>query len=149
MPYRSGSYTLFHHRYHIGRLGTEIPLQGTDRRGSPAGEGYHPPGLRREGGDHRQRGLVARSRASVCRDPAAHLGQPIRAAGQRAFVAADTAGNQAHPKTLLGQRFWARGYFSTTSGNITDDVITAYLERHTAPHSMASAYRPDPTGFGR
>jgi putative transposase len=48
-----------------------------------------------------------------------------------------------------GQRFWARGYFSTTSGNITDDVITAYLERHTAPHHQASASRPEPTGLGR
>ena len=52
-------------------------------------------------------------------------------------------------KRYWGQRFWARGYFSTTSGNITDDVITAYLERHTAPHNQASAYRPEPTGFGR
>ncbi|MCJ2189054.1 transposase [Novosphingobium sp. 2638] len=48
-----------------------------------------------------------------------------------------------------GKRLWARGYFSTTSGNITDDVITAYLDRHTAPHNQASASRPEPTGFRR
>ena len=36
-------------------------------------------------------------------------------------------------KRFWGQRFWARGYFSTTSGNITDDVILAYLESHLAP----------------
>jgi len=29
-----------------------------------------------------------------------------------------------------GQRFWGRGYFSTTSGNITDDIIMGYLDRH-------------------
>ena len=29
-----------------------------------------------------------------------------------------------------GQRFWARGYFSTTSGNVTDDTILNYLELH-------------------
>lgn len=29
-----------------------------------------------------------------------------------------------------GQRFWGRGYFSTTSGNITDDIIMRYLNRH-------------------
>ena len=34
-------------------------------------------------------------------------------------------------KRYWGQRFWARGYFSTTSGNITDDVIMNYLDRHT------------------
>ena len=37
-------------------------------------------------------------------------------------------------KRYWGQRFWARGYFSTTSGNITDDVIMNYLERHTVPN---------------
>ena len=52
-------------------------------------------------------------------------------------------------KRYWGQRFWARGYFSTTSGNITDDVITAYLERHTAPHNQASATGREPTGLGR
>ena len=36
-------------------------------------------------------------------------------------------------KRYWGQRFWARGYFSTTSGNITDDVIMNYLDKHTEP----------------
>ena len=34
-------------------------------------------------------------------------------------------------KRYWGCHFWARGYFSTTSGNITDDVILQYLENHT------------------
>ena len=34
-------------------------------------------------------------------------------------------------KRYRGQRFWQRGYFSTTSGNITDDIIMRYLDRHT------------------
>ena len=33
-------------------------------------------------------------------------------------------------KRYWGQRFWGRGYFCTTSGNITDDVILNYLEFH-------------------
>jgi putative transposase len=33
-------------------------------------------------------------------------------------------------KRYWGCHFWARGYFSTTSGNITDDVILQYLENH-------------------
>jgi putative transposase len=33
-------------------------------------------------------------------------------------------------KRYWGCHFWARGYFSTTSGNITDDVILQYLEEH-------------------
>ena len=33
-------------------------------------------------------------------------------------------------KRYWGRHFWARGYFSTTSGNITDDVILQYLQEH-------------------
>ena len=29
-----------------------------------------------------------------------------------------------------GRRFWARGYFSTTAGNVTQDAILQYLELH-------------------
>ena len=31
-------------------------------------------------------------------------------------------------KRYWGRRFWACGYFSTTSGNVTDDIIIQYLE---------------------
>ncbi len=37
-------------------------------------------------------------------------------------------------KKYWGRRFWARGYFCTTSGNITDDVILNYLDNHGEPH---------------
>ena len=33
-------------------------------------------------------------------------------------------------KRYWGRHFWARGYFSTTSGNITDDAILQYLQKH-------------------
>jgi len=52
-------------------------------------------------------------------------------------------------KRYWGQRFWARGYFCTTSGNITDDVIMRYLQTHTAPVNMASASRNEPTSASR
>jgi putative transposase len=35
-------------------------------------------------------------------------------------------------KGCWGRRFWARGYFSTTSGDVTDDIIMQYLELHSA-----------------
>ena len=35
-------------------------------------------------------------------------------------------------KRYWGRRFWARGYFSTTSGNVTDEVIKQYLELHSS-----------------
>jgi putative transposase len=31
-------------------------------------------------------------------------------------------------KRFWGQHFWARGYFSTTSGSITDEMIIDYIE---------------------
>lgn len=38
-----------------------------------------------------------------------------------------------------GSRFWGRGYFSTTNGAITEDIVLQYLEQHIA----------DPTGASR
>ncbi len=35
-------------------------------------------------------------------------------------------------KRYWGRHFWARGYYSTTAGNITEDVIRKYLEEHAA-----------------
>jgi putative transposase len=37
-------------------------------------------------------------------------------------------------KRYWGRHFWARGYFCTTSGNITDEVIQNYLKNHHKPH---------------
>lgn len=42
-------------------------------------------------------------------------------------------------KRYWGRRFWGRGYFSTTSGAITQDIVLQYLEQHI----------PDPTGVSR
>jgi putative transposase len=33
-------------------------------------------------------------------------------------------------KRYWGRRLWSRGYFSTTSGNVNDDVIPQYLDLH-------------------
>lgn len=34
-------------------------------------------------------------------------------------------------KRYWGRHFWARGYFSATSGNVTDDIINHYIDQHT------------------
>ena len=33
-------------------------------------------------------------------------------------------------KRYWGRRFWARGYFSTTSGNVTNEIIQNYILNH-------------------
>lgn len=33
-------------------------------------------------------------------------------------------------KQYWGRHFWGRGYFSSTSGNVTDDIINHYIDNH-------------------
>lgn len=41
-------------------------------------------------------------------------------------------------KRYWGKHFWGRGYFSTTSGHITDEVINEYINNHTEAHKPTS-----------
>ena len=40
-------------------------------------------------------------------------------------------------KKYWGRHFWGRGYFSTTSGHVTDEVIDAYIS------NPVDAHKPD------
>ena len=33
-------------------------------------------------------------------------------------------------KVYWGQRMWARGYFACSTGNVSDEMIAAYIEHH-------------------
>ena len=33
-------------------------------------------------------------------------------------------------KQYWGKRFWGRGYFCTTSGNVTNDIIMNFIDNH-------------------
>ena len=33
-------------------------------------------------------------------------------------------------KQYWGQRMWSRGYFACTTGNVTDEMVAAYIEGH-------------------
>ena len=37
-------------------------------------------------------------------------------------------------KKYWGCHFWARGFFSSTSGNVTDDMINDYINNHSDAH---------------
>ena len=41
-------------------------------------------------------------------------------------------------KRYWGRHFWARGYFSTTNGAITEDIVLQYLENHSDKSTDAS-----------
>lgn len=38
---------------------------------------------------------------------------------------------QAVRKQYWGQRMWARGFFACSTGNVTDEMVRAYIEGHT------------------
>lgn len=37
-------------------------------------------------------------------------------------------------KEYWGRHFWGRGYFSSTSGNVTDEIINNYINNHSDAH---------------
>ncbi len=39
-------------------------------------------------------------------------------------------------KRYWGRHFWARGYFSATSGNVTDEMIDEYINNHYDAHKQ-------------
>ena len=41
-------------------------------------------------------------------------------------------------KKYWGCHFWARGFFSSTSGNVTDDVINNYINNHSDAHQTSN-----------
>jgi putative transposase len=129
MNYTSWSHTVFQHRYHIVWITryrykvVEGALRGTDTNDYPAG-------LQRTRRPDRLRRFVARTCPYVRGKPAAYCGQRLRSARQGTVIASGVDGVPGLAQALLGRHFWARGYFSTTSGNITDDVILQYHQEH-------------------
>ena len=52
-------------------------------------------------------------------------------------------------KRYWGRRFWARGYFCTTSGNISNEIIENYLKEHFDKNSGFKPQSPNLPTFGR
>ena len=42
-------------------------------------------------------------------------------------------------KRYWGRHLWARGYFSSTSGNVTDDMINEYINNHSDANKPKSS----------
>ena len=42
-------------------------------------------------------------------------------------------------KKYWGRHFWGRGYFSSTSGNVTDEMINDYINNHVDAHKSENA----------
>ena len=42
-------------------------------------------------------------------------------------------------KKYWGRHFWGRGYFSSTSGNVTESMINDYIDNHVDAHKSENA----------
>jgi putative transposase len=139
MRYSSGAHTRFYHRFHVvwvTKYRFKV-LQGAMRER-----------LREiirqtcaELGVHIVKGCLARDHVHMFLSVPPHLA--LSTVMQRIKGRSSRRIQMEFPelrKRYWGRRFWARGYFSTTSGNVTDDIILQYLELYS---------KRDPTGVSR
>tara|TARA_B110001454_G_scaffold195423_1_gene197691 strand:- start:886 stop:1305 length:420 start_codon:yes stop_codon:yes gene_type:complete len=129
MGYSSGCHTTFHHRYHLvwaPKYRFKV-LHGEDRlhvcdiiRQVCAGMGVTI-----------LHGVLSRDHVHLLVEipPQVSVSDFVRRAKGRSSRKIQQEFEHIR-KRYWGQRFWQRGYFSTTSGNITDDIIMRYLDKH-------------------
>ena len=133
MSYATGRHTVFHHRYHI----VWVPkyrykvLQGKirERVRDIIRQVCESMGVEIISG------VLSRDHVHMFVEIPPHIA--VSEFVQRAKGRSSRKVQQEFPelrKRYWGRRFWARGYFCTTSGNITDDIIMNYLENHKEPH---------------
>ena len=129
MVYSTGSHTRFYHRYHVvwATKYRHKVLHGAMRerireiiRQSCA-----------EMGVHIVKGVLARDHVHmfISVPPQIALSKVMQRIKGRSSRRVQMEFPELR-KRYWGRRFWARGYFSTTSGNVTDDIILQYLELH-------------------
>ncbi len=132
MSYTAGSHTVFHHRYHI----VWVPK-------------YRYKVLK---GDIRLRvreiirqvcktlgvkiisGVLSQDHVHMFVEIPPHIS--VSYFVQRVKGASSCKVQREFPrlgKVYWGKKFWARGYFCTTSGNITNEIIMNYLKKHHEP----------------
>ena len=139
MAYCTGSHTNFYHRYHIvwvTKYRFKV-LQGEmrERLREIIRETCAEMGVRTE------TGVLSSDHVHMFASIPPHLA--LSTVMQRIKGRSSRKIQMEFPdlrKRYWGRRFWARGYFSTTSGNVTDDVILQYLEIHS---------KRKPTGVSR
>ena len=133
MSYRTGSHTIFHHRYHIvwgpkyryKVLAGEIRERVRDIVRQVC----------QEMGVEIISGVLSRDHVHMLVDIPPHVA--VSDFVQRAKGRSSRKVQMELPelrRRYWGRHFWARGYFCTTSGNITNDMILEYLDNHSEPH---------------
>jgi putative transposase len=132
MAYSRGSHTVFHHRYHVvwvpkyrfkvlhGAVRErvrEIVRQVCDEMGVTI-----------------MKGVLSRDHVHLFVEIPPHIAVSDFVQKAKGRSSRKIQQEFDHIRNRFwGRRFWARGYFCTTSGNVTDEMILQYLEYHADP----------------
>ena len=127
--YTKGPHTTYHHRYHLvwitkyryRVLKGEVGLRARDIIAQVADEM----------GIEIVNGVVSADHLHLFVSIPPHIA--VSKFVQRAKGRSSRKLQQEFPslrKRYWGKHFWCRGYFSTTSGNVTDAMIDEYIEHH-------------------
>ena len=126
-----GSHTQYYHRFHIvwitkyryKVLNREMKTRVRDIVGQVA----------EEMGVHIENGVVSTDHVHlfVSIPPHISVSDFIQKAKGRSSRKIQQEFHSILKNRYWGKHFWARGYFSSTSGNVTDEIINEYINNHT------------------
>ena len=126
-----GSHTQYYHRFHIvwitkyryKVLNREMKTRVRDIVGQVA----------EEMGVHIENGVVSTDHVHlfVSIPPHISVSDFIQKAKGRSSRKIQQEFRSILKNRYWGKHFWARGYFSSTSGNVTDEIINEYINNHT------------------
>ena len=131
--YSKGSHTVFHHRYHlvwITKYRYRV-LQGDLRLRVRTVIAQ----VAEEMSVRRVNGVLSSDHVPIFAEipPPISVGDFVKVAKGRSSRKIQ----QEFPemgKRYWGRHFWGRGFFSTTRGNVTDEMINAYINGHVDAH---------------
>ena len=133
--YTKGSHTLYHHRYHlvwITKYRYRVLRGELQRRVRTI-----IAQVAEELGVKILNGVVSSDHIHLFVSIPPHL--PVSEFTKRAKGRSSRKVQQEFPelrKRYWGRHFWARGYFSATSGNVTDEMIDEYINNHYDAHKQ-------------
>ena len=132
--YSKSSHTRYYHRYHLvwitkyryKILGSEIKVRVRDIIGQVA----------EEMGVHIENAVVSSDHVHIFVSIPPHIGVSdfIQKAKGRSSRKIQQDFHHQLKNRYWGRHFWARGFFSSTSGNVTDEMINNYINEHTDAH---------------
>ncbi len=134
--YTKGSHTLYHHRYHlvwITKYRYRV-LRGELQRRVRAVIAQ----VAEESGVKILNGVVSSDHIHLLVSIPPQL--PVSEFVKRAKGRSSRKVQQEFPelrKRYWGQHFWARGHFSATSGNVTDEMIDETINNHYDAHKRS------------